>query len=212
TEDEVLAEAGKRLEIRLAALASDVQQQARWQAAISSAEINGWLASKLYERFPELPPDQMADPRVALGENALLVGFRYRGARFETTVSLEVDVFVAEEGLVAVRFRRASAGSLPLPLREVIEQANVLAARFGYALRWTRHEGDPVACVPLRDVVASPAERRKLESIELREGEILLAGVTLSDGLPSTDDPMSASSTDAATPADRGDEGESLHR
>lgn len=168
--------ASRELETRVAALYSDAVQQQTWQAAFSAAEVNAWLAVALQEKYVGLLPESISDPRVAFDVDRFRLGFRFKGESFAAVVSVEASAFVAESDELAIRFRSAHAGTLPLPLAKVIEPLNDFARENQIALRWSQQDGDPVALIPLQGILSTEDEQRRLETIELQVDELLLAG------------------------------------
>src|SRR5262245_66308041 len=57
---------GQRFERQALALHNQLQHTGRWEVRFTQDEINGWLASELPEKFPELLPHGVSDPRVAI--------------------------------------------------------------------------------------------------------------------------------------------------
>lgn len=177
-----LESASRDMENRVAALYSDAKPAGRWQAAFTDEEVNGWLAVTLGEKFPELLPPEVADPRVAFVEGGVLIGFRWRGARLDAVVSVQADARMVGDDVLAIRLRQVRAGTLPLPASDVVEQLSFAAAQIDWPLTWTYEDGDPVALLPTRHVFSTELEERRLELIEIRQGELLLAGSTAPEG------------------------------
>jgi hypothetical protein len=76
----------------------------------------------------------------------------------------------------AVRLRAAWFGGLPLPMSRVVEEISASAAKLEIPIRWTETDGDPVLLASVTDALSTDEERRQLERLELRDGELLLAG------------------------------------
>jgi hypothetical protein len=189
-----LASASREMESRVAVLYSGAKPPGRWQAAFTDEEVNGWLAVTLVEKFPELLPPEVTRPRVAFVEGGVLIGFQWRGERLEAVISVKADARMADDDVLAVRLRQVRAGSLPLPTSDVVEQVSLAAAQIEWPLRWAYEEGDPVALLPTRNVFSTELQERRLELIEIRKGELLLAGSTAPEG----DDRVAAQTSAAA--------------
>ena len=111
--------AGQQFERNLLALHNDIQQGGEWTRVFSAAQINGWLAVDLPDKFPQSLPPAIRDPRVELEPRRLQVAFRYEGERLSTVVSLSLEVELADEpNTLAVRIRQAQAGWIPIPLKD----------------------------------------------------------------------------------------------
>lgn len=173
-----LAGAGREMECRVAALVCKAAEQPAWQAVFSDLEVNGWLANILKEKFPELLPKNVLDPRVVFKDNEAVVGFRYRDENVTTVISVRADAWIDQTDVLAVRLRRAHAGKLPIPLKRIVDHVNQAAEKTPLSIRWTQRNGSPIALVPLQDVLSTGTELRQLQTVELHKGELYLAGTT----------------------------------
>ncbi len=180
-EPEEQAEAGDELEKSVLDLRNEVREEGRWEAVFTNEQINGWLAADLPTKFPNTLPKGVSDPRISISKDLAQIACRYQSRRFSSVVSIGLTVQMAEDpNVVALRLRYIRAGALPLPTvekwKEKFEQA---ATDAGVPLRWETIDGDDVALVKLnpqhKDFVG---KRLVLETIELRDGEIWLAGRT----------------------------------
>ena len=166
------------MECRVAALVSDAVEEPTWQAAFSDTEVNGWLAITLKEKFADLLPESILDPRVAFNDNEAVIGFRYRDENMTTVISVRVDAWIDKTDVLALRLRKAHAGKLPIPLKKIVDNMNQAAEKIQFPITWTQQNGAPVARIPLQDVLSTEAELRRLETVELHKGELYLAGTT----------------------------------
>ncbi|MCC6492368.1 MAG: hypothetical protein IT424_05045 [Pirellulales bacterium] len=173
---EQLQTAAQRMEDRVEDLVSEPAPVGAWEMVFSDEEVNGWLVTILQEKYPTFLPPQVADPRVAFRENRCMLGYRYRGKTLETVISIEGAASLPEDDLAAVRLRKAFAGLLPLPMSRVVQEVALGAEKLGIPIRWAEEQGDPVLLVSVADALSTDNERRTLQRIELRDGELLLAG------------------------------------
>ncbi|QDT72504.1 hypothetical protein [Lacipirellula limnantheis] len=169
-------EAGQRMENRVADLVDQAETTGRWQSIFSDAEVNGWLATILQEKYPTLLPPEVVDPRVSFQDWRCHIGYRYEGEKFQAVVTIEGEPFMASHDVAGLRLRKARIGVLPLPLSRVIEHINRGADDLQIAVKWIEHEGDPVMLVGVTNALSTDHEVRRLEEIELRQGELSLAG------------------------------------
>jgi hypothetical protein len=176
-QDEMLA-AGDRMESRVSALCSDAAKPGSWQTVFTSDEVNGWLATILKDKYTDVLPAEVIEPRVGFSDGKCQLGYKYRGKFFDTVVSIEGEGWMASEDLAAVRFRTLKAGALPLPVSNVVEDITKGAKKLRIPIRWTQQEGDPVLLVPVANALSTDTEVRRLEKIELKDGELRLAGKT----------------------------------
>jgi len=183
---EELESAGRRLQSRVSALYRKrkptglrrPQPSRRWQTVFTDAEVNGWLAVNLKEKYGELLPPGVSEPRVAFSEGVCKLGYQYDGKKFSTVISVEGEAFMVSKDVAAIRFRRAWAGALPLPMARVVKEITTAVALLELPLRWAEQDDDPVLLIPVADALSTSEELRRLEQLELRDGELRLAGST----------------------------------
>ena len=172
--------AGEQLEQSMFELHNEVRQGGEWQATFTDAQINGWLASDLREKFPSMLPKGVQDPRVMIDSEQAHIACRYETSKISTIVSLGLEIELTEEpNVVAVRVQKANAGLLPLPLKKFLDRITATARKADVPVRWEQTEGEPVALV----TIPSEHEDYKyrcvfVDRIELRDGEIFLSGRT----------------------------------
>ena len=161
-----------------AALASDLQSPGPWEAIFSADQINGWLAVDLARNYGESLPPQIQNPRIDFHSGAATLACTYRSAGHETVMSIAFDLYLSQPNVVALRLRRVRAGLLPVPLADVLRVIDQAGRGFGLMVEWRQVGGDPVALVHLSHAIDDEDGHLQLEAIELREGEIYIAGRT----------------------------------
>lgn len=177
---------GEQFERRVLEMRNDARRAGRWTTRITAEQINGWLASDLPEKFGTRLPREIRDPRVALYQDEAWIACRFEGNGVSSVISLAVDVRLTERtNELALRIRRARAGALPLPMKRLLDEARGASARLKIPLRWTQDAGSPVALLRLPEQLEGVPQRHlRLESVELRDGELLISGLTCQDGEP----------------------------
>lgn len=164
------------------ALASNARREGRWHARFTTDQINGWLAVDLARNFPDLLPKEVLDPRIRIAPDRATIACRYAQGAISTVISLEVDLYVAEPNQIALRIHKVRAGALPIPLSKVLEGLSTAAQDARWQLRWRQTEGDPVALISFPPPRDEDDTQYQLETLELCDGEIYLAGRTLRAG------------------------------
>lgn len=179
-------------------LVSDVQKSGEWETLLTEQEINGWLAVDLKENHGDSLPAGIADPRVDVVPGGFRMACRARrgNIEIETVLSLVLDVYLAEPGVVGIRVRQVRAGAVPLPLADVLDQIRDLGDRLGFRIQWQQAEGDPVALVRINPVVKGD-KLVTIDTLELAEGEIYVSGTT--DERGKVDKPLEPASSGAET-------------
>ena len=142
--------------------------------------MNAWLAVDLPEKFPELLPPSIRQPRVAFTPQQAQIAFQYQTERLSTVVSLSLEIGLAETpNTLAVGIRRAQAGWVPIPLKDFLDHISAAARRADIMLQWAQHEGAPVALITIpdsRDEQGQPSF--VIELIEVTEGALTIAGTS----------------------------------
>ncbi|MDA7980363.1 MAG: hypothetical protein MPJ50_16515 [Pirellulales bacterium] len=160
------------------ALYNDVQKVGDWEAVFTTDQINGWLAVDMQENHPDLLPKYVYEPRVFIDETGMKLGCRYESKRISTVFSLEMDTYLAEENVIAMRIRNAKAGALPLPLDKVLDGVAEGAQRLKLKIEWQTIENDPVAMITVAPPRSSEDLKVTVTHLQLRDGEIYVAGTT----------------------------------
>ena len=192
----------QELESQIAAVYSDAaaELENRWQTTLSAEQINGWLATQLVEDYPELAEQGLRDPRVLLKTDVMTFALRAEIHGVDAVVSLDLQPYVTQEGLLAIELASARVGSAPLPAEQILSQLEKSMGEQGNPpggatdglfdgpfdgpfdggdfFRWTRNDGHPVLLVDLQSTLGTTGYLRSLETIEVREGEIYIAGET----------------------------------
>jgi hypothetical protein len=173
-----LKRGSRELESRATALYSDARQQGQWHALFTAEQINGWLATQLAANENGELPANLRDPRVAISPEALTFGFGTTLGGVETVVSVDATVFLTDEGAVAIRFMSMRAGALPTPVLPFADRIAALCQELSLPIRWTQQEGQPVAVVEIQSDPSTEKRQFYIDSIELGEGELYVAGHT----------------------------------
>lgn len=173
-------EAGEALEQSFLDLHNDVRNIGTWEAVFTEEQVNGWLVADLPEKFPNVLPRGTQEPRVAIDAEAIRVACQFDNGKLKTIVSMALDIdLTTETNTLAIRVNKLRAGALPVPLRQFLDKITAAARRGDIPLKWHQIDGDPVALVTVPVTHEDYAHREiYVDTIELREGEIYLAGHT----------------------------------
>lgn len=165
-----------------AALVSDLDRSGPWQSLFTAEQINAWLALELARHYPGLLLGELHDPRIVIKKQEATLACRYESGELAAVLSLEFDVYLHEPNVLAVRIRGARAGALPVPLTQVLDTINHAAVELGLRIEWHKKHGDPVALINFAEQ-GSSFGRFCLETVELHDGEVFLAG-TAGNAIP----------------------------
>jgi hypothetical protein len=178
-EPEVLQRGSRELESRATALYSDARQRGQWRALFTAEQINGWLATQLAEHQDETESKaDVRDPRVAIAPDKLTLGFRTTSGGVDTVVSVGAAVFLTDEGAVAIRLMSVRAGALPIPVLPLADDIARACKNLELPVRWTQQDGLPVAMVEVQSDLSTEKRQFFIDSIELGDGELYVAGHT----------------------------------
>jgi hypothetical protein len=165
-----------------AALASNLRRSGQWHALFTAEQINGWLAVDVPKNYPKLFPSYIGEPRVGIENNQAQLAFTWHKAGLAAVVSLEAEIFLRETNIVAIRICRARAGLLPLPLAGFIADLTTAGHEAGLQIEEQQIDGDPVLLLTIPGADAQgksrPIDQLCLDSLEVNEGEIYVAGHT----------------------------------
>ncbi len=174
----MLQEGSRQLESRFTTLHSDLQSQGRWQTVVSADELNGWLAYKLPESFPDMLPKEIRDPRIAITQQHVILAARSELAGVDAVVSIFVEPFVTEDGDLAIQLDQVLAGALPVPTSDMVARVALRHWRARLPIRWTQNNGKTVMIVARELWDREKAQHRTIDTIELAVGEVFLTGRT----------------------------------
>jgi len=176
TDPAALAAGRDRMLDRAAALASNIQKGGRWEAIFTTDEINGWLALELQRSYPDALPAEFRDVRVAIQSQQIMLACRYSHSSADTVLWVALEPYIAEPNVLALRIRKLRAGRLPLPMNRVLKALSQAAEHSALPLQWRQAEGDPVALLSLPVEGNDHAAAVNIDTLELRQGELYLAG------------------------------------
>jgi hypothetical protein len=174
---------GAELETTVMEIYNAVLEQGNWRGEVTQDQINGWLATELPEKFPELlPEDVIADPRVAIAHGEISVAGRAHYQGIKGIVVGKLDVFKTDQNnQFAIRFRSLYTGIIPIPISSFADQITEGLNPKGYQTMWTKLEGDPllVVIVPEEDLLIHSLYRLNIETIDVEEEKIIVSGTTI---------------------------------
>ena len=174
---ETLVQDGQQFERAALHLHNQLQHEGRWQTSLTQDEINGWLATDLPGKFPQLLPPGISQPRVAIEDGVFRIAAHYERDGVDTVLSFSGEAYLtAQPNELAVRLTAAQAGMLPLPLENFLREITELATSSDLLLRWTQVRGAPVALLRIPMRVEDPERRLVLDRVDLLKGRMFLAG------------------------------------
>jgi hypothetical protein len=161
-----------------ASLVSEAPKTGAWHAVFTQEQINGWLAVDLMKNHRGLLPEGVSDPRVQITPTEVTLACQYDKGKISTVFSLQLEVYLADPNVIALRIQQARAGAVPLPLDQILAGFSTAAQRASLQLAWKQTDGDPVALLTLPSLVSDDDLLLRLDTLELGAGELRLGGQT----------------------------------
>lgn len=193
-------EQGERFERAALALHNQSQHAGRWETSLSADEINGWLATELPAKFPQLLPTGISEPRVAIDGDMFHIAVRYSRGNVDTVLSISGEAYLtAQTNEIAIRLDSAHAGLVPIPLGRVIQEIDDRAEKNDVSLRWTEVKGLPVALIRLTLDRDDNQGRVVLDRLSTANNQLLLAGRTEMSAATEESRPATAGQGDKTT-------------
>jgi hypothetical protein len=124
---------------------------------------------------------ELRDPRISLSQNMATLGCQYRSNEMDAVVTVRFEAYLHSRHVVAIRILGARAGAIPVPLGQILDGISYAARQLNLRLEWRTSQGDPVALITLPRLGEKASESLCLESLEVRNGELFVAGTV---GLP----------------------------
>lgn len=166
----------QELESQLTALYSDVQSLTEWQSRITADQINAWLASRLAIDLPDLAKTGLAEPRVLIDGEQIIIAMQSTVGKIAGTVTVAVQPFITEQGELALNIRSAKIGRLSLPMEGITAKVRQSRLEQIAPVRWSQTEQSAVLLIDIDRIVDSTERDFHLTGVDLREGELLIYG------------------------------------
>jgi hypothetical protein len=173
---------GSKMETTALEIYNSAMFPTTWDGRLSEMEINGWLASELPTKFPEMLPENIKDPRVSLEANQLTIACRCSYKDLQGMLVGKFDLFCTEQpNQVAVRIRSVKLGVLPFPVTQFADVITDLLQKSGYESNWSTKDGDPLLLVNVPDdhLVIEEYYRIEVKSFDIKEKAIFITGETV---------------------------------
>ena len=186
-------QASLQMAANISSLVNDAKREGPWQAVFTAEQINAWLAvdvddqpieegrtEALIEHPADLLPPYLSDPRVAIEPGQLWIACRYHRDNWTSVLSLPVGIYLAKPDVIALRIRHVRAGvvRLPLPLEKVLDGVAREAHEHDLHLYHRQVEGDSVIEISIPPLGDGKPKAIRLETLQLGEGRLYLAGST----------------------------------
>lgn len=163
-----------------------VSRHEKWYASFNETQINSmfeeaFLATGVGEK---VLPCGVSEPRIAVEQDRVRLGFRYGTPPWSTVISVCFRVWVApkEANVVVLELQSLHAGALPISAQSLLDQLSDVLRKKNVDVTWYRHNGNPAAV--LRFQGEQPRSSVQLRQLELRPGVLTLAGKSIDPIVP----------------------------
>lgn len=155
-------------------LRNDICNEPTWEAVFTDQEVNAWLAEDLVTEFADQLPPEVHEPRIVFDLDRVTLAFELDQGPVRSVVWVVARPRVPEPNMLELRLEKIRAGVLPVPAEKVIGQIVDHVREHGIEVEWKRVDSLPV--VTMRYTPHSEREDVILEQVQIRDGEVRLAG------------------------------------
>jgi hypothetical protein len=171
---------------RVQELKNDIRTRGEWGGTFSAEELNCFFAEMMTDEggFSSILPKGFSSPRVAIEGDRLKLGLRYGTGLWSTIVWVELRIWlVADEvNLMGMEVCDLRAGRLGIGAQSILDAIEELARSSNIDVTWYRHNHNPVGL--FRFFPDQPQPVSQVQTLEVRDGQIVIAGRTLTDMPP----------------------------
>jgi hypothetical protein len=155
-------------------LRNDICNEPAWEAVFSDQEVNAWLAEDLVTEFADQLPPEVHEPRIVFELDRVTLAFELDQGALRSVIWVVARPRVPEPNMLELTFEKIRAGVVPVPAEKLIEQIVGHLRQHGLEVEWKRVDSLPV--VTVKYTPHSDRDDVLLEQVQIREGEIRLAG------------------------------------
>ena len=156
-------------------LVNNLKHADEWSATFKQAEINSWFIEELFqEKYDDIVPEGVSDPRLAIQEDLLQLGFRFQKSGWSGIVSLRLKPWIQAENQLAIEIETIRAGIVPIPLEDMLHELTAELVDSGWNVTWSHANGHDVAIIDLNK--SKKADSPVLESLAVVKGEVRVRG------------------------------------
>lgn len=167
--------AAKHLVQETTNLINDIEHSDEWSATFKQSDVNSWFLEELRQaKYKDVIPKGVSDPRLAIRDGFLQLGFRFQRKGWNGIVSLQLKPWIQDENRLAIEIEAIRAGIVPMPLEEMLHELSQQLVDKGWEVTWSHANGNDVAVINLNKQrnPKSPV----LESLTIAEGEVRIRG------------------------------------
>jgi hypothetical protein len=149
-----------------------------WRGCFTDETVNSYLQEHFVTSgaAAALLPEGISEPRIALEQNRVRLGFRYGSPPWSTIISIDFRVWLAhaEPNVMVLELQGLHAGALPVSAQSLLEEISESLRRNNIQVTWYRHEGNPTAALKFQ--TDQPRPTFQLRQVDLRTGTLTILG------------------------------------
>jgi hypothetical protein len=158
-----------------------MNKESQWYSTFTEAQINSFFEEDFLKPgfCDKLLPDGVTEPRIAIEQDRIRLGFRYGTPPWSTIISVNFRVWVAAQecNTVVLELQSLHAGALPVSAQSLLDQLSETLRKRNIEVTWYRHNGNPAAVLRFQSEQARPSVQ--LQQLELRPGVLTVAGKSI---------------------------------
>jgi len=160
---------------------SIINNDPTWMARFSDDEINSFLQEDFIRSnaFESILPEGVHSPRISIDADRIRLAMRYGTGGWQTVITLDVRLWLVakEPNAIAMELQGFWAGSMPIPVKSLLDSITEAGSQNNIEVRWFRQNGNPVAIMRFQADQARPTVQ--LLRLQLEDGAIVIAGQSL---------------------------------
>jgi len=192
----------RRAVTKAAAWHASISRPGGWETALTSDEVNAWLAIDLPQNHSSWLPSGVTQPRIAFQPQHAVLGARVGFGPFTAVAALDFEILLRDVNHLAVVLEQARLGAIPLPRAPILRELSRRISKLGMVTDLRRLDGRLVLMVYIPSTHDAGSTSYWLESLAIGAGELLIAGETRSTATirPASNPPSSETRNESQTP------------
>lgn len=170
-------QAARRMVTKVSSLHAGLGRPGRWEAAISTEEVNAWLELDLPRNHPTLLPSGVRKPHVSFEPKRIKAGARIGYGIASAVAWIDAEVVLRDINQLQITLEDARIGLVPVPRGLVLDAIAKRVAPLGAVTEVVRMGDRPAVIVYIPSVHGSGLQCR-LEGLRIDAGEAVVEGVT----------------------------------
>lgn len=173
-------------------------QEEKWGARFTTTQINSYLAEGFIEQGVAALtlPKGVSQPRVAIEDDRIRLGFSYGKAPWSTVICVDLRVWLApkDTNVVVLQLDGVYAGAVPISSKLVKDTVTkvILSQNHSTEVTWYRHEGKLTALLRLGG--SRPRPVHQLQQLKVGQGMLVVQGRSVQDTPPQVSTQVSTTS------------------